>query len=110
MTDRVVVFASDLPKQFLIDVCAALADATNEPYVWVSADEELVTVYAEAVIALARVRRTELEEHPGSQVHLAVIDHLVQRIEQIRAGEIGFRLADVVDRLHAESLREPVGV
>ena len=109
MSDRIVVLHSEQPYQFLVDACAALADATNEPHAWSSADEELVAVYAEVVTALARLRREELDGQRGSEVHLAIIDHLIERIRQTRAGEIEFRLADVVDRLHAESLREQVG-
>lgn len=108
MSDRVVVLRAGEPRQFLVEVCAALAEDVNEPD-WRTAPEELVAVYAEAVTALARLRRNDLEELPGTEVQIAVIDHLIERLRQTKAGEIGFRLADVVDRLHAESLHELVG-
>jgi len=107
MSERIVVLRDGQPRQFLVDVCAALADQVNEPD-WTTADEELVLVYSEAVMALARLHREELAADPNSQVQLAIVDHLIERIRQTRAGEIEFSLADVVDRLHAESLSELV--
>lgn len=109
MTDRVVVLRDGRPYQFLVDACAALADQVNEPHALSAAEDELLAVYAEAVIALARLHRGELEGRPEFRAPIAVIDHLIERVHQCRAGEIELRLADVVDRLHAESLSELVG-
>lgn len=91
-------------------VAAALADAVNEPHAWRTTDTELLTVYAEAVSALARLQRAQLAGRTGTEVPLAIIDHLFERLRQTRAGEIEIPLADVVDRLHAEAIREPVTV
>ena len=77
---------------------------------WRTTDTELLTVYAEAVSALARLQRAQLAGRPGTEVPLAIIDHLFERLRQTRAGEIEMPLADVVDRLHAEAIREPVTV
>lgn len=103
MSERIVVLRTDQPLRFLVDACSALADEVNEPHAWTTADEELLAVYAEAVTAVARLRRDELVGVSGSEVQVAVIDHLIERVRQTRAGEIAFRLADVVDRLHAEA-------
>lgn len=108
MSERIIILRSEQPRQVLVDVCAALADAVNEPHAWRSTDTELLTVYAEAVSALARLRRAQLVEHPGDEVHVAIIDHLLDRLGQTRAGEIEIPLADVVDRLHPEAVSEPV--
>jgi hypothetical protein len=94
--------------QFLVDACAALADKVNEAHAWSSSDQELLAVYAETVSALARLRRAELAGQAGSEVQIAVIDHLIERVRQARAGEIEFRMADVVDRLHAEAITDLV--
>lgn len=108
MSERIVVLRSEQPMRYLVDACGALADAVNEPHAWRSSDEELLTVYAEAVSALARLRRAQLAERPGSEVPVAIIDHLIERLRQTRAGEIEMRLADVIDRLHAEAVSELV--
>jgi hypothetical protein len=39
-----------------------------------------------------------------------VIDHLVERLDQARAGEISIPLLDIADRLHAELVRQPLPV
>jgi hypothetical protein len=108
MSERIIVLHAEQPRQLLIDVCAALADAVNEPHAWRPTDTELLTVYAEAVSALARLRRAHLAGRPGAEVPVAIIDHLFDRLRQTQAGEIEIPLADVVDRLHAEAISEPV--
>lgn len=108
MSERIIVLRSEQPGQVLVDVCAALADAVNEPHAWRATDTELLTVYAETVSALARLRREQLAGRPGDEVHVAIIDHLIDRLAQTRRGEIEIPLADVVDRLHAEAIGEPV--
>ena len=62
-----------------------------------AADAALVDVYAELVVAYARVERNSY-----SGARLAVIDHLIERIAQARGGEIVTPLVDIVDRLHGE--------
>ena len=37
-------------------------------------------------------------------------DHLVERLDQARAGEISIPLLDIADRLHAELVRQPLPV
>lgn len=108
MPDRIVVLHSEQPVQFLANVCAALAEEVNEPHAWRPTDDELVVVYAETVMALARLRRAELAELDDSSVQVRIIDHLMLRIAEVRAGEIGLPLADVVDRLHAGATVEYV--
>ena len=108
MTERIVVFRSDQPHRFLSDVCAALAEQVNQPHAVRPADEDVVGVYAEAVVALARLRLEQLRGEPGRETQIAIIAHLIERIRQTKAGEIGFHLADVVDRLHAEAVSELV--
>ena len=108
VSERIVVLRSGQSLQFLMDACAALADDVNEPHAWTNADEELLNVYAEVVTALARLRREELAGGSESNVQVAIIDHLIERVRQTRAGEISMRLADVVDRLHAEAVNQVV--
>lgn len=110
MSEQMIVLRSEQPRQLLVDVCAALADAVNEPHAWRPTDAELLTVYAEAVSALARLRRARLAGHPGTEVAVAIIDHLFDRLRQTQAGEIEIPLVDVVDRLHARAISEPVTV
>lgn len=106
MPDRIVVLRPKQPVRFLVDVCAALADAVNEPHGWSSSDVELLTVYGEAVTALARLQRAQLAQRSGAETHIAIIDHLIERLRQVHAGENTNPIADVIDRLHAESVRE----
>ena len=95
--DRVVVLRPDDPVAFLAEACAAAADAVNELRVASVADAALVDVYAELVVAYARVERNSY-----SGARLAVIDHLIERIAQACGGEIVTPLVDIVDRLHGE--------
>jgi len=108
MSERIVVLRSGQSLQFLMDACAALADEVNEPHAWTNADEELMSVYAEVVTALARLRREELAGGSEPNVQVAIVDHLIERVRQTRAAEISMRLADVVDRLHAEAVNQVV--
>jgi hypothetical protein len=103
--DRVVVLRPDDPVAFLGDACAAAADAVNALRVAKAADAAVVDVYAELVVAYARVER---DSFTGAR--LAIIDHLVERIAQARRGELVAPLVDVVDRLHAELTSATVSV
>ena len=95
--DRVVVLRPDDPIGFLAEVCAAAAAAANELRVARVTDAALVDVYAELVVAYARVERNT---YTGAR--LAIIDHLIERIAEARRGEIVTPLVDIVDRLHGE--------
>jgi hypothetical protein len=106
MSERIVVLYPGQPMQFLIDACGVLADTVNQAHAWRASDEDLVDVYAEVVCALARLRRAELARRPGDEVRIAVIDHLLERYRQTRTGEVEMRVADVVDRLHAEAVTD----
>ncbi|MGO8870109.1 MAG: hypothetical protein ACLQPH_01680 [Acidimicrobiales bacterium] len=108
MSERIIMLRSNQPMRFLVDACAALADEVNGPHAWTASDEELLAVYAETASALARLRRAQLDRRPRCGVQIAVLDHLMVRVRQTRAGEIEFRLADVVDRLHAAATSELV--
>jgi hypothetical protein len=103
--DRVVVFRADDPVAFLADACAAAANAANELRVARSTDATLLEVYAELVVAYARV---EGNSYTGAR--RAIIDHLVERVAQALGGEIVTPVVDVVDRLHAELTSAPASV
>lgn len=99
--DRVVVLRSDDPLAFLADACAAAAAAVSEPRPWRPSDVAMIDLYAELVVAYARLVRTHL-----SGTRLAIVDHLVGRVAQARSGEITTSLVDIVDRLHGELASE----
>jgi hypothetical protein len=95
--DRIVVLRPDDPVAFVADACAAAADSVNELRVARATDGALVDVYAELVVAYARLERSSF-----SGARLAIIDHLIERITQARRGELVTPLVDIVDRLHGE--------
>lgn len=101
MVDRVVVLRAEDAESFVADGCAALADAVNEIRLVVSSDSVLVDAYAEMVVAYARLVRPRLLEE-DSTVRLAVMDHLVERVAEVRSGLIALPVLDIVDRLHGE--------
>lgn len=103
--DRVVVLRPDDPIAFLADACAAAAEAANELRVARPMDAALGDVYAELVIAYARVERSVC-----TGTRLAIIDHLIGRVAQARRGEIVTPLLDIVDRLHGELTSTPASV
>ena len=100
--DRVVVLRDDDPLAFVADACAAAAAAAAEPRSWRPQDVAMVDVYAELVVAHARLVRPRL-----GGARLQVIDHLTERIGQARSGEISTPLVDIVDRLHGEVTAQP---
>lgn len=104
MADRIVVLRTE--SAVSSDACAALADAVNEIRACRASDRELVNTYAEMVAAYSRLVRPMLAQGSHGAVHLAVIDHLIERLRQARAGEITTPVLDFVDRLHAELTRE----
>lgn len=95
--DRLIVLRPEDPVSFLADACASAADAVNEIRAWRPSDSSLARVYAELVLAYARV---EVCERTG--VKLAIMKHLMERVDQALAGEVTPPLTDIVDRLHAE--------
>jgi hypothetical protein len=107
MSDRVVVLHPDDPSGFVVDACAALADVVNETRLWQPADATAIETYAELVVTLANLRRPALAADTFSKTQVAINDHLVGRIRQAQRSELNVPLLDVVDRLHAELVREP---
>jgi hypothetical protein len=103
--DRVVVLRPHDPVAFLAEACAAAATAVNDLRVARATDAVLVDVYAELVVAYARV---EHNNHTGARQ--AIIDHLIERVAQARRGEIAVPLVDIVDRLHGELTATAVSV
>ena len=61
------------------------------------------------VVAYSRVQRDELSVR-GETTRLAVIDHLVERLDQAEAEEINISVLDIVDRIHGELTREPAAL
>jgi hypothetical protein len=108
--DRVVVLRSVDPLGFVADACAAVAELVNETHLWQSSDQLVTETYAELLIAFANLVCPELIADANSAAQLAIIDHLVERLRQARAGEINLPVLDVADRLHAELTRQPVSV
>lgn len=104
-TDRVVVLRAGDPMSFLADACAAAADAVNETRAWRDSDTALIDMYAELVVAYARLTRSE-----RTGARLAVTDHLMERVAQVRAGVINTPLGDIADRLHSELTALPASV
>jgi hypothetical protein len=39
MSERIIVLRTEQPRQVLVDVCSALADAINEPHAWLDFSE-----------------------------------------------------------------------
>ena len=110
MGDQVVVLRSDDPLAFVADACAAVADIVNETHLWHSSDQLVTDTYAELLVALANLTRPTLITDASSGAQLAIVDHLVERLRQARAGEFDVPVLDVADRLHAELIRQPVAV
>jgi hypothetical protein len=108
MGDRVVVLRSDDPLGFVADACAAVAELVNETHLWHSGDQLVTETYAELLVAFANLVRPDLIADANSGTQLAIIDHLVERLRQARAGEFNVPVLDVADRLHAELTRQPV--
>lgn len=105
-----MLWTGSRPRPLLSDVsdgdaCAAAAAAANELRPVRSSDAALLDVYAELVVAYARVER-----HRYTGARLAIIDHLIERIAQARNREIVTQLVDVVDRLHGKLTAAPAPV
>ena len=110
MTDRIVVLRTDDALAFVADACAAFADAVNEIRVSRAGDTDLVSAYAEMVVAYSRLLRSRPCSDRHRPAHLAIVDHLVERLRQAQNHEITTPVLDIVDRLHGELTREPAGV
>jgi hypothetical protein len=102
VNDRVVVFRADNPLGFVADVCAALADSVNEIRELRPTDKTLEETYAEMLCAYASLMHPVIAGAPSSESRLAIIEHLLDRLRQARAGDINYSLLNVADRLHAE--------
>lgn len=107
MTDRIVVLKNDDAIGFVADACAALAAAVNEIRVSRSGDQDLVSAYAEIVVAYSRLLRHQSSDDRYGSAHLAIVDHLVERLRQAQNNDITTPVLDIVDRLHGELTREP---
>ena len=73
-------------------------------------DHLLIETYAEMLRAYSNLLRPTLVDDPELCNSIKVIDHLVERLRQARAGEISIPLLDIADRLHAELVRQPLPV
>jgi len=109
MADRIVVLRAHDAVSFVADGCAALAEAVNEIRLQRRGDKKLIRAYAAMVVAYSRVQREELSVR-GETTRLAVIDHLVERLDQAEAEEINISVLDIVDRIHGELTREPAAL
>jgi len=101
MVDRVVVLHADDGLSFIADACAVMADAVNETRLVTAGHADLVEVYAEMVVAFARLVRPQLLDD-SETVRVAVMDHLLDRLTEARSGLIALSVLDVVDRIHGE--------
>jgi ethanolamine utilization protein EutA (predicted chaperonin) len=72
---------------FIADACAALADAVDEIRIQRRGDAVLVKAYAEMVVAYGQLLRPQLAAQ-GDVARLAIIDHLVMRLQQAQEGQI----------------------
>ena len=73
-------------------------------------DHLLIETYAEMLRAYSNLLRPTLLGDPSCATQVKVIDHLVERLGQARAGEISIPVLDFADRLHAELVRQPLPV
>ena len=110
MGDQLLILRRDNPLDFVANACAALADLVSELRVSPVGDQLLIETYAEMLRAYSNLLRPGLLGDPGCATQVKVIDHLVERLGQARAGEISIPLLDVADRLHAELVRQPLRV
>jgi hypothetical protein len=103
MSDQVLILSRDNPLDFVANACAALADFVNELRVSLVGDHLLIETYAEMLRAYSNLLRPALVGDPSCAVHVKVIDHLVERLDQARVGEISIPLLDIVDRFMRNS-------
>jgi hypothetical protein len=107
LNERVVVLHPEDGISFVADACAAVADAVNGVRPARSGEVELTNVYAEMVRAYARLVRPRLIDR-REDVRVAVIDHLLGRLDEAEAGARAIQVVDIVDRLHGELVRDDV--
>jgi len=110
MSDQVLILRRENPLDFVANACAALADSVNELRISRVGDHLLIEAYAEMLCAYCNLLHPTLVGDPSCTTQVKVIDHLVERLGQARAGEISIPLLDVADRLHAELVRQPLPV
>jgi hypothetical protein len=110
MSDQVLILRRDNPLDFVANACAALADSANELRMSRVGDDLLIETYAEMLRAYSNLLRPTLVGDPSCATQVKVIDHLVERLRQARAGEISIPVLDIADRLHAELVRQALPV
>jgi hypothetical protein len=110
MSDQVLILRRDNPLDFVANACAALADLVNELRVSRIVDQLTIETYAEMLRAYSNLLRPALVGDPGCAVQVKVVNHLVERLVQARAGDISIPLLEIADRLHAELVRQPLPV
>ena len=103
MRERLVILRTQDGLSFVADACSALAGAVNE--IRPGGDVDLVSVYAEMVAAYARLLRPRLVANDEA-VRVAIVDHLLGRLAEARAGVRAVPVADIVDGLHGELVRQ----
>jgi len=106
----VLILRRENPLDFVANACAALADSVNELRTSRVGDHLLIETYAEMLRAYSNLLRPTLVGDPSCTTQVKVIDHLVERLGQARAGEISIPVIDIADRLHAELVRQPLPV
>ena len=105
-----LILRRENPLDFVANACAALADSVNELRTSRVGDHLLIETYAEMLRAYSNLLRPTLVGDPSCTTQVKVIDHLVERLGQARAGEISIPVLDFADRLHAELVRQPLPV
>ena len=110
MSDHVLILRRENPLDFVANACDALADSVNELRFSRVGDHLLIETYAEMLRAYSNLLRPTLLGDPSCATQVKVIDHLVERLRQARAGEISIPVLDIADRLHAELVRQPLPV
>ncbi len=102
MTGRVVLLDPQRPLAFLENACATLAEVLEDTPPLSPTRDAVALVYAEVVGAYARLVREELSRVPEmSPVWFHVVDHLLERMRQVRAQEIAIDAAEIASQLHA---------
>jgi hypothetical protein len=83
MAEQIVVLRAEASLEFVASACALLAGQVNRLRVAGPGQDSLVEVYAEMVLAYARLRRRELDD----PVRVQIIDHLTERVGQAQIGQ-----------------------
>lgn len=101
VSEHVVVLDPGRPLGFTEDACATLAAQIREMPDGAPASEELSVVDGEVVGASARLLREELSRMPKtSPAWLRIVDHLLERLRQVRSRECTIEVAEIADQIH----------